>query len=256
MVRSNIHAVADALIRARRENTVADAMPLAEALTDAADAYAVQDLVARELGWFEAGPAQHWKSGGPSRQAALTHAALPPAGVWNSPADSGAWPFRLRAIEAEIALRLATNVDAGIAQTLQANDAHPLVDAMTVSIEIVDSRWREADTAPALCKLADVQSHGALVLGAWVPFALRDWSAQVCRVQIGTQSAIERQGTHSLADPVWLLPAWLRHATRDGHHVPAGTVVTTGTWVGMLPAQAGDRVTAEFAGIGRASVQL
>lgn len=256
MACSKIDAVADALIHARRQKTVVDAGPLAEALTDAADAYAVQDRVARELGWFEAAPPKYWKSGGPSRQAALAHAALPPAGVWDSPAHAGAWPFRLRAIEAEIALRVATKVDAAIAQALTTDDAHLLVDAMTVSIEIVDSRWREAADAPALCKLADVQSHGALVLGAWVPFALRDWSAQVCRVQIGAQPAVERQGSHSLGDPAWVLPAWLRHATRDGRHVPAGTVVTTGTWVGMLPAKAGDCVTAEFAGIGRASVQL
>ncbi len=38
--------------------------------------------------------------------------------------------------------------------------------------------------------------------------------------------------------------------TRDGDSVAAGTVVTTGTWVGILPAAAGDLVSAEFPGIG------
>jgi 2-keto-4-pentenoate hydratase len=59
-----------------------------------------------------------------------------------------------------------------------------------------------------------------------------------------------------MADPVWVLPAWLRHATRDGATVPAGTVVTTGTWCGLLPAMQGDLVRARFDGIGEASVQL
>jgi 2-keto-4-pentenoate hydratase len=36
----------------------------------------------------------------------------------------------------------------------------------------------------------------------------------------------------------------------------AGTVVTTGTWVGILTAGEGDLVSVEFPGIGRASVQL
>ena len=50
--------------------------------------------------------------------------------------------------------------------------------------------------------------------------------------------------------------AWLRHATRDGAVVAAGTVLTTGTWCGMLQAQAGDAVTVEFDGIGAAAIQL
>jgi 2-keto-4-pentenoate hydratase len=256
MTLSKIDAVASALIRARRDDTLADATRLADALTDTADAYAVQQLVARELGWFEAAPPRYWKSGGLSRDAVLTHAPLPPAGVWESPAHSGTRPFHLRGIEAEVALRLARDVDAALAAKLDMESASALIDAMTVSIEVVDSRWREALDAPALCKLADLQSHGALVLGPWIPFAARDWSAQSCRVQIGAQPPLERRGTHPLGDPAFLLPAWLRHATRDGRSLAAGTVVTTGTWVGILHAAAGDLVTAEFPGIGRASVQL
>jgi 2-keto-4-pentenoate hydratase len=237
--------------RSQRPALAASACP-----PDMAAAYAAQDAVARAFGWFDAGPARHWKSGGPARDAVLTHAPLPPQGVWSSPAQAGAWPFQLRGIEAEIALRLGQDVSPALAATLNPTRAAKLVDAMCVSIEIVDSRWQEGLDAPALAKLADRQSHGALVLGDWVPFAPRDWRAQRCRVQIGAQPAVERQGSHSLADPAWLLPAWLRHATRKGQSLPAGTVVTTGTWVGILHAAQGDLVTAEFPGIGQASVQL
>ncbi len=225
-------------------------------LPDAAAAYAVQDAVAQHFAWFGDGSPRHWKSGGPSRDAVLTHAPLPPAGVWASPADAGAWPLHHRGIEAEVALRLARDVDAATARGLNRAEADSLVDAMCVSIEIVDSRWAEGLDAPALAKLADLQSHGALVLGAWVPCRPRDWSAQACRVRIGAQPPIERRGSHPLADPLFVLPAWLRHATRDGRSVPAGSVVTTGSWVGMLHAAAGDLVSAEFSGIGQASVQL
>ena len=256
MTPSTIDAVADALVRARREHVPADAAPLATALTDAADAYAVQQRVAAQLGWFDGAPPRHWKSGGPSREAVLTHAPLPPAGVWTSPARSGAWPFHLRGIEAEVALRLARNVDAALAATLDAASANALIDAMAVSIELVDSRWRETLEAPALCKLADLQSHGALVLGAWVPFSGRDWSTQECRVRVGTQAPVERRGSHAFADPLFALPTWLRHVMRSGGGVAQGTVITTGTWVGILHAAAGDLVHADFPGIGHASVQL
>lgn len=127
---------------------------------------------------------------------------------------------------------------------------------MTVSIEIVDSRWQQGVNAPSLLKLADLQSHGALVLGEWVPFAPRDWTEQACTVTIGNAAPMEFRGSHSMGDPAWVLLAWLRHATREGRTVPAGTVVTTGTWCGMLPAAAGDRVSAHFEGVGEAVVQL
>jgi 2-keto-4-pentenoate hydratase len=176
--------------------------------------------------------------------------------VWASPADASRWPFAQRGIEAEVALRLGGDVDADLAAGLDVSRAQALLDAMCVSIEIVDSRWAEGLAAPALARLADLQSHGALVLGAWVPFVARDWSAQTCRVRIGEQPAQEFRGTHALADPAFVLPAWLRHATRDGRVVPAGTVVTTGTWCGLLHAAAGEVVEVDFPAIGHASVRL
>ncbi|HET9820868.1 MAG TPA: fumarylacetoacetate hydrolase family protein, partial [Burkholderiaceae bacterium] len=84
----------------------------------------------------------------------------------------------------------------------------------------------------------------------------RDWSAQACVLTLGERAPQTYVGTHAMADPAFVLPAWLRHATREGRVLPAGTVVTTGTWCGLPMASAGERVQAEFPGIGRAVVQL
>ena len=186
----------------------------------------------------------------------LTHAPLPPAGVRASPATFDDWPMHGRGIEAEIALRLGVDVSPAQAAALQAQDVDGLIEAMAVSIEVCDSRWREGAQAPALLRLADLQSHAALALGDWVAYARRDWLMQRCEVRIGTQPLVVRHGSHALGDPAWLLPQWLQHATRTGATVAAGTVVTTGTWVGMLPAQPGDEVSVEFDGIGGAALQL
>ena len=247
----SISTVARALVEARRRNTPADAAPLAALLSTPEAAYAVQARVARELEWFDAGVPRFWKSGGPRREGPITHAPLPPACVWASPADARAVHFNMRVVEAEIALRLARDVTPDEAAGLSHEDAARLVDAMTVSIELVDSRWRDPQQATALLKLADQQSHGALVLGEWIPFAPRAWDRQTCRVEIGDAAPREFVGTHTLADPAWLLPLWLRHVTSlEGRAVPKGTVVTTGSWCGMLPAAAGDRVRAVFEGVG------
>jgi len=247
--------VAVALLQARRDCRPVDSRPLAGALRDAEQAYAVQTWVAHALHGSD-GVARHWKSGGPSREATATHAALPPQGVWTSPADAADLRCNLRLIEVEIALRLARDVTAAEAGTVTHDDAMDLVDSMAVSIELVDSRWQQGIDAPPLLKLADLQSHGALVLGAWQPFEKRDWSQQACSVSIGNRPLELRRGTHSMGDPSWVLPAWLRHVTREGASASKGTVVTTGTWCGMLPASKGDLVIAGFDGMGEASLQL
>lgn len=223
----------------------------APALPDAASAYAVQAAVAAALGWFGGNPPPNWKTGGTGRDAIPTHAPLPPSGVHCGPADLRAVPSNLRGIEAEIALRLGEPVDAARA----ALDRPVFIDAMCVAIEVVDSRWAEGLQAPVHAKLADLQSHGALVLGAWKRYSPRDWSGQRARVEIGGSSR-EFRGTHALGDPAWGLPAWLRHATRDGGVLPAGTVVTTGTWCGLLMAAPGDTVRVAFDDVGDAQLRF
>jgi len=246
----------DCLIRARRQGLTPSALDWGDALDGPAAAYAVQDQVAAALNWFGTATARHWKSGGPSRSAALTHAALPPAAVRASPADFSDLKLHGLGIEAEIALRLRHEVSPELAATLTPESAESLIDAMTVSVEVVASRWLEAGAAPALLRLADQQSHGALALGQWQPYRRRDWASQRCEVQICAAPAVSFTGTHSLGDPAWLLPQWLRHLTRHGASVPARTTVTTGTWCGLLPAEAGDTVNVGFDGLGQVSLRL
>lgn len=253
-------ALADALVAARRSNRTLDAAPWTDALQDAAQAYEVQDAVAAALDWFGDDPGTpvpgHWKSGGGSRGATLTHAPLPPANVRRSPASFDDLVFHTPGIESEIALRLGRDVTPEEASKLDHENTASLIDAMAVSVEIVDSRWQDLASTPALLRLADSQVHGALALGEWQPYAAVDWASLRCETRIGDAETVVREGTHPLADPAWLLPIWLRHLTRHGQTVRAGTVVTTGSWVGILPCRRGDQVTAEFAGIGAVRLRV
>lgn len=253
--RSGVERVARALLDASRDQRPADAAPLERLLSGPDEAYAAQELVAREAGCFERAVPRYWKAGGPT-PSVFTNAPLPPKHVWASPADASRTHFNVRMIEAEVALRLARDVTAAEAAGLTHEAAAALVDAMAVSIEIVDSRWRQGRDTAALLKLADLQSHGALVLAEFKPFAPRDWAKQKCSVRIGNAPVREFQGSYGLGDPAWLLPVWLRHVTRKGDTATKGTVVTTGTWCGMLEAHKGEKVRVEFEGIGSAEVQL
>jgi 2-keto-4-pentenoate hydratase len=253
---NSLNPVAEALLAARRTGQAANAEPFVSALANPDDAFAVQEIVAREMRGPQSAFPRHWKTGATGRDGIAPHAALPDEGIWASGHDARGWPFHHRLIEAEIALRLGRDVTAAEASTLDHDAALKLVDAMAVTIELVDFRWQQAAAAPALLKLADLQSHGALVVGAWQRFTTPDWASQRCTVRIGAAQAREFRGTHSVGNPALLVAPWLRHATRHGDTAPAGTIVTTGTWCGMLPAQAGDRVTVNFDGVGDAQVQL
>lgn len=252
-----VTAVAAALKDAHRRGVTADASrPDAAALQTLAQAGAVHWALGRELDWWATPVPRVWKAGAPDAASPVTCAPLPDNGIWDSPADARDWPMGMRGVEAEIALRLGQAVSAEQAARLTPDAVHALVDAMAVSIELVDSRWRQAMDAPDLLRLADLQSHGALVLGAWQSYRRLDWQAQACEVRCGDAAVVRRQGSHSLSDPVAVLLPWLQQATAQCGEIPAGTVVTTGTWVGLLHARPGDLVQVAFAGIGQASVQL
>jgi 2-keto-4-pentenoate hydratase len=250
-----VDAAVQGLLRARSSGSPADDQAFQGRITSEEQAYAVQDRLLQALGDASACP-RYWKSGAPSRAEQLRHAPLPAAGVRPAGASLGDLGLGRCWIEAEVALRIRREVKPGEARQLALEDASALVDGMCVSIEVLGSRWAAARNAAPLLKLADLLMHGALVLGDFVPFLPRAWDQQECRVRIGEADWRSFRGSLGLRDPAWVLPVWMRHASRNGAAIAAGTVVSTGTWCGMLEAQAGDRVAVEFPGIGAASAQL
>ncbi len=249
-------ALATALIQAHqhRQALSADDWPLPDAAT----------IVATQHALIEAldGPAARcWKSGGPSRDPQrLGHSPLPRAWLQQSldgrMLDASPLWLPQGGAEAEIAFRIGREVGAELTAGLDQAGALALCDGMALSIELTASRWQQGSAAPDALRQADLQSHAALLLGAWLPVQPeRDWSTQACEIRIGEAEALHRVGSHSLVDPAWLLPHWLRFACRDGRRVPAGSVVTTGSWTGNLPLRQGERVLIRFEGLGELSVQ-
>lgn len=249
-----IDAVAHPLLEALRGGPLADDQALQGHISTLEQAYAVQDRILAGLG-TPAGAVRYWKSGGPTRAEVMRHAPLPADRVRRSGGDLAGLHLRHHWIEAELALRIGREVTPSQARELRWPEVCDLVDAMCVSIEFVDSRWASGRGAAPLLKLADLLVHGALVVGDFVPYTPRDWAQQACRVRSGTGEVRAFRGSLGVGDPGWVLPECIRHATRHGASLPAGTVVTTGSWCGLLEAQAGDRVEVNFPGIGTASVQ-
>lgn len=256
---SSRDGVVQALVTAWTTGMQQPAEPWREALPTDDDSYAVHEATAIAMDWFHGTAPTFWKSGGGSRQSVLTHAPLPLRGLrsgstGNAGAELSDLRFHAPKVEAEIALRLGRAVTPDMAAALTQGDSASLVDAMTVTIEVCDSRWIDGFNAPARLQLADLGNHAALIVGKWVPYTPCDWMTQDCKVQIGQRQVLLKTGTHGLGDPLWLLPAWLRHVTRKGQTVPAGTAVTTGSWIGGVDNREQAPVRVEFPGIGAVSV--
>ena len=252
----SLHRLAQLFVTARQRNKRVALRDVPDELRDADDAYRVQDEVAQALGWFERERPGIWKCGAPTREATPIAAPIPGALLRLSPARFARGSFHSIRIEAELAFRFRRAVDPDEVGD-GAFDWADAIGETLVGIEIVDSRFDDERNASALQKLADFQSNGAYVIGSGIAYRSGvDWRSRRASVRIGGQIVAETVGGHPLGDPLHVLPWFIRHVHQRCGGVRAGDLVTAGTWAGMLPANAGDRVDAVFDNIGQAVVDF
>jgi 2-keto-4-pentenoate hydratase len=241
------HRLTELLIRARRERGQFTMAEVGGDLRSAEEAYRVQDEVAAALGWFAGARPSAWKVGAGARNETPVAAPLPPAGVVTSPGQFARDSFHSIRIEAEIAFRFGDGAARG-------DDWKRWVDALVVTIEVVDTRIADVERATALVKLADAQQHGALIVGSAIPRRDLDWASLRAIVRLNGKVVADQRGGHPLGDPSVLLPWFVEHVAARGFDLRAGDLVTAGTWVGIVAAGEGDTIEAEFEDVGSASV--
>ena len=159
-------------------------------------------------------------------------------------------------IEAEIAFCIGRDIEPR-SEPLPRDEIWASVESVHAAIEIVDTRladWREADR---LWVLADNQSNGGFV---YAPdgIAFRDQSfAEVpVRLTVDGRSRAEGRGGNPAGDPRWLVEWLVNHCARGRGGLRAGTMVTTGSYTGMIFLEPGASVAASFDGIGTAEVSF
>ncbi|WP_290969472.1 fumarylacetoacetate hydrolase family protein [Herbaspirillum sp.] len=244
------HMPAQALYRARKEGARIPSALLQSA--DRSAAYAIQDATLAAIG-----PIGGWKVGAARTGAEPTCAPLPaqcllPDGV----AFSGpAW--RLRGIEAEVAFLLGADLPPRPAAYSVQEVAAAIVAVMPV-IEVVETRLSDWFDAPPPALLADLLSHGALVMGPRQPFdpAWLDLRKTEAVLHFNDQVVAHTVGGHPCPD-IGALLAWLaNHCMRRNGGLKRGQVLTTGSCTGMLFASQGMRVNADIAGLAPLSLSF
>jgi 2-keto-4-pentenoate hydratase len=207
---------------------------------DRAAAYAMQDATVAALG-----PIGGWKVGAKSPEAEPVCAPLPASGLLPSGAALNGPEWRLRGIEAEVTLRVARDLDGGKLPPAA-------FDAVLPAIEVVETRLADFGGSDPLAQLADLQSHGALVLGdaSPLPPARLDLREVEAVLRFDGRVVAQTRGGNPTAD-IWRLLEWLAaHCAARGLPLRAGQVVTTGSLTGMLFAAEDAQVEATLAGIG------
>lgn len=237
------------LLRAREEGTTLAADVVGFPLSGAAEAYAVQALVAAKVGAVGA-----WKVGAAAPEAEPIYAPIFADLVHASPARLDGAAFHERGIEAEIAYRLGRDLPVRGEPYTRA-EVVEAVAAVLPAIEIVDSRLAGFEQQDAWWKLADNQVNGALVVGP----ALADWEridplTQPVRLMVDGEVVAAGEGGNTAGDPLRLLVWMANHVGGHCGGLRAGQIVTTGSLTGVRFVEPGAHVVAELAGLGTAEI--
>jgi 2-keto-4-pentenoate hydratase len=254
-----IAAAGEALWRAWDAHVLLDAFPGAGLPPGVADGYAIQDAMLRASGLAPVG----WKIGA-TNEAAQRMLSLdgPVSGrllapfCFDTPATLPTEDFAIRALEPEIAFRLATDLPPR-AVPYDEREVAAAVGSAHPALEVPDTRLRHWDSVGAPGFVADNSAAGRFVLGPAVEdWRERDLAALTARLLINGETAAEGRGADALGGPLLAL-AWLaNHLPSRGAQLRAGELVTTGTRTPIRRAEAGDHVVAEFADFGNASARF
>ncbi|MFJ2988204.1 2-keto-4-pentenoate hydratase [Collimonas sp. NPDC087041] len=190
-----------------------------------------------------------WKIGAKSETGPVQGAPLPAGGIFPATSIIERADYPVLGIELEIMFCFKHDIDP---------DAAPLTDiqvmqsigSMAASVEIVSSRIAGWPELPKLLQLADLQNHGALIVGEFVDYhASFPFVSPAAHLTLGGRDIFKGSGSNPAGDPRRLL-AWLvQHCRVQGIAIPRGTVITTGSYTGIhFPEEAG-LVIGQIAGL-------
>jgi len=247
---TSMESLAARFIEARRTHTLIDT--LHEALKPAGQAEA---YVAQQLTIAAHGGGAGYKIGAKTPTDEPQCAPLPASKVFGAATGVRRADYARTGLELEIAFSFATDINASFAERTE--DILDAIDAMTVVVEIVDSRFKAWPQVDKLAQLADLQNNGALVVGDTVRYDRNfDFVAPQARFYCGEQEIFSGAASNPAGDPRRLI-VWLVNRTlQSGQTIPAHALLTTGSYTGIYFAEGADRVRGSIAGIGNIEFDL
>lgn len=250
---------ADIFALARRENAMVPGLPPDCAPRSIEDAYRIQDALHARLGggidgWFGACTNEDIQTMLGLREP--YYGRLRSSEVFASPAELDTSRYPPMVIECEFGFRVGRGF--GPADHPVSPEAvAAAVTEVCPMIEVVAGHLEDWPNQDVFTVIADNGTDGAWVVGDGIP----DWRAvdlAGSRVTLRSNGEVVREGFGSrvLGNPLdafeWLVNAVIR----DGKAIEAGHVHNTGTATEIYWASAGERIEAEFEGIGTVALTL
>lgn len=213
------------------------------------EAYRVQATVARGLGRIVG-----WKVGRKTPTGDFAYAPLFEGRLYPSGVTLARDAFRVWHVEAELMVRFSRDLPwhDGPYGRRQVSEA---IGGVMAAIEIIDSRFAAWPSVEASLLLADLLSHGAMVLGPQVPLPT-DMALERAdvRLKLGDDVVVDQAGGNPAGDLLDLVTLLANRLAETGIGIRAGHLVTTGSFTGMRLLPPGTRVEADFAGLGGVAV--
>jgi 2-keto-4-pentenoate hydratase len=190
-----------------------------------------------------------WKIGAKSTDGPIQGAPLPRQGIHANGAVLSRSDFPVLGLEVEIAFRFNRDF---MPDQPPSTEAQVLasIGSFGATIEIVSSRMADWPDGPKLTQLADLQNHGALIVGEFVDYRDDiDFLGPQAQLLFNGQPIFVGAGANPAGDPRRLLHWLVGHCREQKIALPAGTLVTAGTYTGIhLPAAPG-KVSGQIAGL-------
>lgn len=244
-------ALANLLSSAYKNNSTA-VVPATLEPADIDSAYEVQQRFLKKCDVRTGG----WKIGAKSETGPIQGAPLPLPRIYSGSASIARRDYPVLGIELEIFFTFNRDF---LPQPEPISERQVLesVSAFGASIEIVSSRIAGWPEAPKLSQLADLQNHGALVIGETVEYRSDfPFTDPMAELSIDGVSLFRGAGRNPAGDPRRLLCWLVNHCSEKGLALREGSIITTGSYTGIeFPSHAG-KVSGEIAGLPAMTFEL
>jgi 2-keto-4-pentenoate hydratase len=224
------------------------------------EAYAIQEEIAALCG----APSRGFKVGSTSVEAQRLLGTDEPGSapllapyVYESPARIPIVPTHTPAVEGEFALKLGRDLPQRVAPYAM-DEIADAVAAIAGAIEIVGTRFSGGLAGKGrLLVTADCGANIAFVSGPWRHDA-GSLDLKTHPVAMTINGALRGTGTgeRALGNPMNVLLWLANHQSARGRGLKAGEIISTGTCTGLDPIRPGDRVQADFGGLGTVEISF
>jgi 2-keto-4-pentenoate hydratase len=244
--------LATLLAAAREEGTLISTPPVEWIPTDSDAAFDVQHQILARRGQAIAG----WKIGAKSPDGPIQGAPLPEGAVRRQPGTARRSAHPILGLELELAFRFRRAFEPAD-RPYSSEEVLQAISSVAAAIEVVSSRFAPWPKVDKLLQLADLQNHGALIVGDDVPCdANYPFLAPSGQFKFDGERVYRLELSNPAGDPRRLLVWLVNHSASRGLTVTPDMWLTTGSYTGIHFPTGNGLAVGKFEGIPEVRVAI